>query len=570
MIKMNKTCRLCLKEDEVMNALSEFRKGLPISVLVMIICPIKIESNDMLPKNVCDSCLEICLNSFKLRIDSVKNELYLREKLESFVKLEKPEELESFVYAESFHEDSFAQTYTVRSNNTCQDTAKIWNYMGALCDEQGQMIDSDNIYCSLCVDNKIIKKFKKQVSSTHLYAHLKRVHGIEVDQNQSGMLECDICGLSVVDKVRMETHMIQHIDEGSPPFKVRKKFQVNLKNKAQGRSPVWNYFGKLIDLNSGQIVNPFHYYCKICVEESDTVDKKYSSGSSTSALALHLRKLHQIGEEKESKVEKAPCRKLNQNISTEIIHNASGFAVHCYKASKSGSFAWYFFGKLVDLSGAAVEREKNFFFCKLCVQEENLKIKYVNNCSTSNLILHLKNVHGVESGTVESHLLDPVLKDPSKFEESIEKSCTICNAQFSTRKAYFNHLRTNHKDLEPTDFICHVCSKTFTKSYMLSKHMRVHEKRKYNCSQCPAAFAFPENLKRHENIHDPNHYRRYQCDRCSKSYSELKALHQHIRVIHLNVVRERNFRCPLPQCEMKFFAANHLRQHSLKHTGEVC
>lgn len=101
---------------------------------------------------------------------------------------------------------------------------------------------------------------------------------------------------------------------------------------------------------------------------------------------------------------------------------------------------------------------------------------------------------------------------------------------------------------------------------MLTKHLRVHEKPKYGCSRCPASFTFPENLKRHENIHDPDHYNRFQCDKCSKSYSELKALQHHIRYVHLNAVRERNFPCL--QCDMKFYGANHLRQHTLKHTGE--
>lgn len=472
------------------------------------------------------------------------------------IKLEK-EEFDRVVYAESF-DDTLTQSYSVKSNKTKRGAAKIWKYMGALYDEQGKLIDNESVYCGLCVANNTIKKYNKQVSHAHLYAHLKRLHGIEIERTQppgKQSFTCDLCGACASNKIAMKTHMINKHIGGN--LSNSNDLKVNLNKRANGKSVVWNYFGELYD-QFGQHIDPSHTYCRICVNKN-VFDSKYSTTSSTSVLSQHLQKFHKIGHEKtkETRIERKAFRTPNQPISTELVHNASGFAVNCYKASLTGSFAWYFFGKLVDVGGAPIDHEKKFYFCKLCVQDENLKTKYVTNCSTSNLMLHLRNVHGVEQSTVERSLLLPLMNDPSKFEESIEKTCNICNAKFSTRKAYFIHLRTLHKDMEPTDFICHVCSKTFTKSYMLTKHMRVHEKPKYNCSQCPASFTFPENLKRHENIHDPNHYRRFQCDRCSKSYSELKALQHHIRNVHLNVVRERNFPCL--QCDMKFYGANHLR-----------
>lgn len=44
-------CRLCRRENDHLESLRGYREGLPISVLVMIICPIRIEmKKDALPK----------------------------------------------------------------------------------------------------------------------------------------------------------------------------------------------------------------------------------------------------------------------------------------------------------------------------------------------------------------------------------------------------------------------------------------------------------------------------------------------------------------------------------------
>jgi Zinc-finger associated domain (zf-AD)/helix-turn-helix, Psq domain/Tc5 transposase DNA-binding domain len=61
-----KTCRLCLTESEQCTNVSEFREGFPISVIVMIVCPVKVDTNDSLPKQVCEECLEIVVSAYKL------------------------------------------------------------------------------------------------------------------------------------------------------------------------------------------------------------------------------------------------------------------------------------------------------------------------------------------------------------------------------------------------------------------------------------------------------------------------------------------------------------------------
>lgn len=53
-------CRLCLTEEQLYDV-TDLREGLSISVIVMIICPVKILSNDALPKFICNFCLDVVL-----------------------------------------------------------------------------------------------------------------------------------------------------------------------------------------------------------------------------------------------------------------------------------------------------------------------------------------------------------------------------------------------------------------------------------------------------------------------------------------------------------------------------
>lgn len=154
-----------------------------------------------------------------------------------------------------------------------------------------------------------------------------------------------------------------------------------------------------------------------------------------------------------------------------------------------------------------------------------------------------------------------------KKQENSNRSCTLCNEAFESSKSYFNHIRQEHSTAEPLNFICHICCKAFAKSYILLKHLRIHEGIKYTCMLCPATFSYPEGLKRHEKIHDPNHWSKYQCDKCSNAYAEMRSLKNHMKTVHLNKPVERKFECEF--CDMKCVTSEKLRIHVMTHTGEV-
>lgn len=67
-------CRLCARKSLFMTSVFGFSHDRLVIDLIKIICPIKIDPDDDLPKNICDECLEIVMSAIGLREKSVKCE----------------------------------------------------------------------------------------------------------------------------------------------------------------------------------------------------------------------------------------------------------------------------------------------------------------------------------------------------------------------------------------------------------------------------------------------------------------------------------------------------------------
>lgn len=110
---------------------------------------------------------------------------------------------------------------------------------------------------------------------------------------------------------------------------------------------------------------------------------------------------------------------------------------------------------------------------------------------------------------------------------------------------------------------CHVCDKTFKKTYSLSRHMNLHTgSRPFKCLECSFAFIQKSDLKRHIATHSD--LKSYQCilNQCYKKFRTKRNLHSHQTNTHLN---QGIFQCNV--CKKQFNFYNSLRLHKKKVHG---
>ncbi|KAJ7647532.1 transcription factor iiia [Roridomyces roridus] len=104
-----------------------------------------------------------------------------------------------------------------------------------------------------------------------------------------------------------------------------------------------------------------------------------------------------------------------------------------------------------------------------------------------------------------------------------------------------------------------------SKPLLINGSLVANTKKRYKCTHggCGKAYSKPSRLEEHERSHSGE--RPFVCDTCSKSYLRESHLHAHIRS-HLPQ-SDRPLACSEPNCEKRFWTAQHLNAHIEWHNG---
>ena len=106
---------------------------------------------------------------------------------------------------------------------------------------------------------------------------------------------------------------------------------------------------------------------------------------------------------------------------------------------------------------------------------------------------------------------------------------------------------------------CETCSKTFSSSWSLKNHRKIHTgEKKFKCKFCGKRFSILQYLKNHERIHTGT--KPYECKTCHKSFNQLGNFKSHEK-LHTG---ERPFQCLI--CQKDFIRSDAYKKHVKNHT----
>ncbi|CAF1074043.1 unnamed protein product [Rotaria sp. Silwood1] len=137
--------------------------------------------------------------------------------------------------------------------------------------------------------------------------------------------------------------------------------------------------------------------------------------------------------------------------------------------------------------------------------------------------------------------------------------CQICRQEFESRQTYLAHYRAHLESSceddksgildftqmdnngmrlgEARNYSCKICSKRFSRSDMLNRHLRLHSGiRPYRCTMCNTHFSRSDHLSTHLRTHTGE--KPYACPECSYAACRRDMITRHLKV-HLKQRPER-------------------------------
>uniref|UniRef100_A0A8C4SL15 C2H2-type domain-containing protein n=1 Tax=Erpetoichthys calabaricus TaxID=27687 RepID=A0A8C4SL15_ERPCA len=157
---------------------------------------------------------------------------------------------------------------------------------------------------------------------------------------------------------------------------------------------------------------------------------------------------------------------------------------------------------------------------------------------------------------------------PEKHLETLftpEFLCNICSKTFTLQKHLKAHLSTHSPEQTHStqDFQCTFCSKSFRQCFKttgaLKKHLHTHSTLTFNCTFCNEDFTGEMDLHNHVQIHSTQ---TFVCKICNKHFHTRRYLTNHLKTHSLM----NSFQCQ--HCSKTFTHQKYLKAHLNTHSTE--
>lgn len=146
--------------------------------------------------------------------------------------------------------------------------------------------------------------------------------------------------------------------------------------------------------------------------------------------------------------------------------------------------------------------------------------------------------------------------------EFCDFTCKFRRQMAGHRASHSNQIKKSKPSGKERDHMCSICGKILSTRGSFFVHMKYHnDQRDYPCSLCNKKFYSKRDVAMHvESFHEK---KVFECEICGVKCTWKNALYKHMRKHDVNA-----FKHECSYCGKKFIAANELRLHVWRHTGQ--